>query len=161
MALLVGKEYCKVDINGRFKFPNALKKQLEGDEMRFVVRDSDYADCLELWPYGSFMAEAEILQQRLNLYDKRDRRLLRKLSEGNIVELDASDRMMIPPEQKPRLHNAKDIVLQSMGKFIEVWDRDAYQRQDEENTDVATIANERLGSTGNVNGKDCGTNGVS
>ena len=39
MAILVGKEFCKVDPAGRFKFPVALKKALSGVvEAGFVIR---------------------------------------------------------------------------------------------------------------------------
>jgi MraZ protein len=146
MSLILGKEYCKVDSNGRFKFPIALKMQLETDDVRFVIRDSNYAECLELWTYASFTAEVEKLQRQLNPYSIKDRELLRKFSEGNIVELDSNDRLVIPPEQKTQLKDAKDIVLQSLGNFIEVWDRNTYQRMNDQPTDFASMADTRLGS---------------
>ena len=145
MALLLGKEYCKVDTNGRFKFPIALKRQLEGDDSRFVVRQSIYAECLELWTYASFREEAEKLQQRLNPYRREDRDLLRKLTEGNIIELDSNDRLLVPPEQKALLAKAKEVVLQSTGKFIEIWDREAYNRMNQESGDFALKAEALLG----------------
>ena len=89
MALILGKEYCKVDSNGRFKFPIALKRQLETEDGRFVIRQSIYAECLELWTYASFREEVEKLQEKLNPYRREDRELLRKLTEGNIIELDS------------------------------------------------------------------------
>lgn len=143
---MLGKEYCKVDSNGRFKFPIALKKQLETEDNRFVIRDSNYAECLELWTYASFTAEVEKLQNQLNPYSIKDRELLRKFSDGNIVELDSNDRIVIPPEQKMRLKEAKDIVLQSLGNFIELWSRDAYQHMNDQPTDFASLADARLGS---------------
>ena len=55
MSLILGKEYCKIDNNGRFKFPIALKRQLPtSEDGRFVIRQSIYAECLELWTYASF-----------------------------------------------------------------------------------------------------------
>ncbi len=146
MSLILGTEYCKVDSNGRFKFPIALKKQLGGDDARFVIRNSNYAECLELWTYDNFSAELRKLQSRLSLYKKEDRQLLREFSEGNIIELDSNDRLVIPPEQKERLNNAKDIVLQSLGPFIEVWDRSKYQNMNDEPIDFASMADTRLGS---------------
>ena len=98
MALILGKEYCKVDSNGRFKFPIALKRQLETEDGRFVIRQSFYAECLELWTYASFREEVEKLQEKLNPYRREDRELLRKLTEGNIIELDSNDRLLVPAE---------------------------------------------------------------
>ncbi|MCR4659372.1 MAG: hypothetical protein K5650_03650 [Bacteroidales bacterium] len=146
MALIIGKEYCKVDPNGRFKFPIALKRQLEDTDDRFVIRQSVYAQCLELWTYSSFHAEVENLQKRLNPYNADHRRVLRKLTEGNIIELDSSDRLLIPSEQKGVIGKAKQIVLQSTGKYIEIWDYDTYQTMNANGGDFAALAAECLGS---------------
>ncbi|MBR4739014.1 MAG: hypothetical protein IK058_03320 [Bacteroidales bacterium] len=145
MALILGKEYCKVDSNGRFKFPIALKRQLETEDGRFVIRQSVYAECLELWTYASFKEEAERLQVRLNPYRREDRELLRKLTEGNIIELDSNDRLLVPAEQKSLIAQAKELVLLSTGKFIEVWDRKTYDRMNNEGGDFAARAEELLG----------------
>lgn len=140
MALILGKEYCKVDSNGRFKFPIALKRQLETEDGRFVIRQSVYAECLELWTYASFREEVEKLQDRLNPYRREDRELLRKLTDGNIIELDSNDRLLVPAEQKALVAKAKELVLQSTGKFIEVWDRQAYDKMNNQRDDFAARA---------------------
>lgn len=145
MSLIIGIENCKVDTNGRFKFPNALKKQLETEDVRFVIRKSDYAQCLELWSYASFITEVEKLRLQLNPYSKEDRRLLRKLTAGNIVEMDSNDRLLLPPEQKPHLNNAKDVVLEGVGDHVEIWSRDQYEQMESETTDFASLADKRLG----------------
>ncbi len=145
MALILGKEYCKVDSNGRFKFPIALKRQLETEDGRFVIRQSIYAECLELWTYASFREEVEKLQGKLNFYRLEDRDLLRKLTEGNIIELDTNDRLLVPAEQKHVIAKAKEIVLQSTGKFIELWDRETYDRMNTSGGDFAQRAEQLLG----------------
>ena len=145
MALILGKEYCKVDSNGRFKFPIALKRQLETEDGRFVIRESVYAQCLELWTYASFREEVEKLQEKLNPYRREDREVLRKLTEGNIVELDSNDRLLVPAEQKHVIAKAKEIVLQSTGKFIELWARDAYDKMNTTGNDFALRAEALLG----------------
>ena len=72
MSLILGKEYCKIDANGRFKFPVALKRQLQTeDDGRFIIRQSDYFECLELWTYASFYAEIERIKKTLNIYPRR------------------------------------------------------------------------------------------
>ncbi len=145
MALILGKEYCKVDSNGRFKFPIALKRQLETEDGRFVIRQSIYAECLELWTYASFREEVEKLQEKLNPYRREDRDLLRKLTEGNIIELDSNDRLLVPAEQKALVASAKEVVLQSTGKFIELWDRKTYDKMNNSGSDFAQRAEELLG----------------
>ena len=145
MALILGKEYCKVDSNGRFKFPIALKRQLESEDGRFVIRQSIYAECLELWTYASFREEVEKLQERLNPYRREDRDLLRKLTDGNIVELDSNDRLLVPAEQKSVVAKARELVLQSTGKFIELWDRSASDKMNNTGNDFAAKAEQLLG----------------
>ncbi len=145
MSLLLGIEYCKLDSNGRFKFPIAMKRQLDTEDCRFVIRPSIYAECLELWPYASFEAEIAHLQKELNPYSIEDRKLLRKLSAGNIVEMDANDRLVIPNEQRSRAKTSKDLVLQSTGNFIEIWDYDTYCRMNEVESDFANRIDKRLG----------------
>ncbi len=147
MALILGEEYCKVDSNGRFKFPIALKRQLETEDGRFVIRQSIYAECLELWTYASFREEVEKLQEKLNPYRREDRELLRKLTEGNIIELDSNDRLLVPAEQKALVAKAKEVVLQSTGKFIELWDRSTYDKMNTTGGDFAKRAEELLGQT--------------
>ncbi len=150
MSLILGKEYCKIDNNGRFKFPIALKRQLPmPEDGRFVIRQSIYAECLELWTYASFQEEVEFLQKNLNPYNIADRKLLRKLTDGNIIELDTNDRLLIPAEQKSHIKEAKDIVLTATGNFIEIWDYEKYTRMNEEDTDYAGLVNNRLGVKSN------------
>ena len=146
MALILGKEYCKVDSNGRFKFPIALKRQLETEDGRFVIRESVYAECLELWTYASFREEVEKLQGLLNPYRREDREVLRKLTEGNIIELDSNDRLLVPAEQKHVIAKAKEIVLQSTGKFIELWGRETYEKMNQSSRDFAEKAEALLGA---------------
>jgi MraZ protein len=136
-----------VDSNGRFKFPIALKRQLETEDGRFVIRQSIYAECLELWTYASFREEVEKLQEKLNPYRREDRELLRKLTEGNIIELDSNDRLLVPAEQKALVAKAKEVVLQSTGKFIELWDRSTYDKMNTTGGDFAKRAEELLGQT--------------
>lgn len=145
MSLILGIEYCKLDNNGRFKLPIAIKRQLEGDDWRFVFRPSIYAKCLELWPIDSFQTEIAHLKKELNRYSIEDRKMLRILSAGNIVEMDSSDRLVIPGEQRSRINLGKDIVLLSTGDYIEIWDYDAYCQMNDEITDYAVKVDERLG----------------
>ncbi|MBR1765772.1 MAG: hypothetical protein IJ745_01860 [Bacteroidales bacterium] len=135
-----------MDSNGRFKFPIALKRQLETEDGRFVIRQSVYAECLELWTYASFREEVEKLQAMLNPYRREDRDLLRKLTEGNVIELDSNDRLLVPVEQKHVIAKAKEIVLQSTGKFIELWDREAYEKMNQSGSDFASMAEALLGA---------------
>ncbi|MBQ0159587.1 MAG: hypothetical protein KBT28_03040 [Bacteroidales bacterium] len=146
MALILGTEYCKMDSSGRFKLPNALKKQLETTDCRFVVRHGFTNECLELWTYDSFQNEVARLRKELNPYRIQDQQILRQLTRANIIEMDNSDRLMIPPERKSLLGDAKELVLQSTGECIEIWERNAYDKMNNEIIDLASIVDNRLGA---------------
>lgn len=146
MAILVGKEYCKVDPAGRFKFPSALKKLLSSViEDGFVIKESIFDDCLELYPRKEFEKELSEKISHLNPYNKADRLLIRKLSEGNPVDLDGGDRLLIPSDQKKAKKINKEIVLISKVNIIEIWDVDAYNALSAQDVDFAELASQRLG----------------
>ncbi|MFA7081660.1 MAG: hypothetical protein WC135_03520 [Bacteroidales bacterium] len=145
MSSLIGIENCKMDATGRFKLPVALKKQLPlSDDLRFVVRLSIYNRCLELFTYDSFQNEVADLKSKLNLYDPKAKRLFRKLTESNIVELDASDRFLIPKEQRVLANIDKDIMLVSSATCMEIWDASIYSSIDNDGFDYVKAAEELL-----------------
>lgn len=146
MAILVGKEFCKVDPAGRFKFPAVLKKALSDVvSAGFVIKESIFDPCLELYPRAEFEREIETKVAKLNHYNPKDRLLIRKLSEGNPVELDNNDRLLIPSELKRAKKIDKEIVLISKINIIEIWDVDTYNKMNEMEVDFAQMAADRLG----------------
>ena len=153
MSLIVGIEFCKVDSNGRFKLPVALKKQIiTGDDLRFVIRKSIYDSYLVLFTYSDFQKEVERLQKNLNPYNPDAKRLYRRLTQANIIELDANDRILIPAEQRTTTNINKDIVVVASGKFMEIWDADTYNNIDNDNFDYVASAEKLLH---NVQNTDC------
>jgi MraZ protein len=147
MSLILGTEYCKVDSNGRFKFPIAFKKQLETEESRFYIRRGITPEYLELWTNEDFKNVAEKLSRNLNEFNTRDRGLKRRLLQAHQVELDNSDRMLIPGELLKTLGDTKEIVLQGTGDYIEIWNRSVYnEMMNDENYDLESEVNERLGT---------------
>jgi MraZ protein len=144
--MLIGKEYCKMDINGRFKLPSAHKKLLSAVlEEGFIIRESVFDTCLELWPRKEFERETGEIINKLNPYNPKDRLIIRKLSEGNPVELDANDRILIPNDQKKSKKIDKDIVLIPKVNLIEIWDVTAYESINKSTTNLAEMIAERLG----------------
>ncbi|MFA6704738.1 MAG: hypothetical protein WCS10_00950, partial [Bacteroidales bacterium] len=94
--------------------------------------------------YESFQNEVANLQAKLNLYDPKAKRLFRKLTESNIVELDSSDRFLIPKEQRSIANIDKDIVLVSSASCMEIWDASIYSSIDNDGFDYVKAAEELL-----------------
>ncbi len=150
MLKVIGKDYCTVDSNGRFKFPSSLKKQLISViDSGFVLRESIYGDYLELYPMDVWEDEIEKIRKKLNPYNPKDIILIRKLSEGNKVELDNNDRLLIPGDQKKAKSINKDIILVSRINIFEIWDVEKYKEVNSTTMDYVAYANERIGQFDN------------
>ena len=150
MLKVIGKDYCTVDSNGRFKFPSSLKKQLISViDSGFVMRESIYGDYLELYPMNVWEDEIEKIRKKLNPYNPKDIILIRKLSEGNKVELDNNDRLLIPGDQKKAKNINKDIILVSRINIFEIWDVEKYNEINNSTMDYVAYANERIGQFDN------------
>jgi MraZ protein len=66
MNYLIGKFDCKVDANGRLLFPVHLKKQLsKAIDDGFVVRESIFDPCLELFPLTEWKKEIDKIQSSI------------------------------------------------------------------------------------------------
>ncbi len=146
MNYLIGKYDCKVDANGRLLFPNHLKKQLSATiDQGFVIRESIFDPCLELFPYSEWEKEIDKIT-KLNPYNTKDRILIKKFSSGMNVELDNNGRMLIPVDMKKNKKISKEIVLVSTINIIEIWDKDTYEEViNSTNIDIVALAEERLG----------------
>ncbi|GHS85503.1 transcriptional regulator MraZ [Bacteroidia bacterium] len=156
MAILIGKEYCKMDVNGRFKFPLALKKLLTAViEDGFIIKESLFDACLELWPRKEFEKELSENIAKLNQYNPQDRLIIRKLSEGNPIDLDGNDRLLIPGDQRKAKNIDKDIVLISKNNLIEIWDVATYRAlESASKQDIETLIVKRLGQISTDTEKD-------
>jgi MraZ protein len=110
-----------------------------------VIRNSIYNPCLELFTYSSFLSEVKKLQEKLNPYDPKAKRLYRKFTQANIIEIDSFDRILIPSSQRQDVKIEKDIVVVASGKFMEIWDATTYKNIDNDNFDYEKAAMDLLG----------------
>lgn len=152
MTLILGTEYCKVDSNGRFKFPIALKKQLETEDCTIAIRQCPVAKCLEIWTAESFKKEAEELRHRLNPYSIKDNQMYLKLTQVNLADLDSNDRLMVPAERRWILGGSKQIVLHGVGNCIQLWEQSEYDKLMGVGFDenYAEVVSKRLGGNDGV-----------
>src|SRR5690554_2883490 len=143
MTPIIGIEYCKIDSSGRFKLPTALRRQILPEpitDRKLVIRRSIYNKCLEVFTYSEFQKEVEILRNKLNLYILDQKRLFRKLTESNIIELDSNERLLIPNEQREGIGLDKEIIIVSAANCIEIWDASTYKNIDNDGFDYVKAA---------------------
>ena len=143
---IVGTYECKLDPKGRIKLPVAIKKQLQGVGV-FVLKRSVFQPCLEMYS----MEEWSLLMQKvnkLNRFKKKNNDFIRRFTAGvKKVEIDATDRVLVPKDLLGIASLEKDVVLSSAINMIEIWDKTQYEQAiDDAAVDFAELAEEVMGN---------------
>lgn len=147
MSHLIGTYHCKADPKGRVKIPRALTKQLAGARQEtFVIKRAVFQPCLELYSlkeWNALMAKVN----KLNRFNKKNNDFIRRFTAGvKVVELDATDRLLIPRDLAKFAGVDKAVVLSAAVNIIEIWDKDCYEKAiDEAAIDFAALAEEVMG----------------
>jgi MraZ protein len=102
--------------------------------------------CLELWPAAEY---AQIVKQALAPLNpmSAEARELKRHFYGNstTVELDSAGRVMLPPDFIAHAGLGKDVKVIGAGDYLELWDREAYGKQ---NADLIQRAADHIQSVG-------------
>ncbi len=150
MSHLIGTYQCKADPKGRVKIPRALSKQLVGSRQQaFVVKRAVFQPCLELYSLDEWNALVGKVN-KLNRFKKKNNDFIRRFTAGvKVVELDATDRLLIPRDLAQFAGIEKAVVLSAAVNIIEIWDKDRYEKAiDEAAVDFAALAEEVMGDEG-------------
>lgn len=119
---------CKIDDKGRVKLPSQLVKYLEETTGKtFVVKRSVFQKCLEVYPVEAW-EKIMVQVNGLNRFIKKNADFIRMFTAGvKKVELDASERLLVPKDLKIFAELTKEIVVSGIGDFFEIWDKNAYE----------------------------------
>ena len=120
---------CKIDDKGTLKLPSSLIKLLQSsDDKNFVIKRSVFQNCLEVYP----MQPWEKLMKKingLNRFVKKNADFIRMFTAGvKNVELDSSERILIPKDLKQYANLNKEIVIAGAGELFEIWDKESYEK---------------------------------
>lgn len=151
MNSLIGVYECNVDAKGRLLLPVAFKKQLSAVlEKGFVVKRSVFQKCLELYPMEEWNTVVKDVN-RLNRFKKKNVDFIRMFNAGvKPVELDGSNRLLLPKDLMTFAGISKNIVMSAAVNMIEIWDKDKYEQAiNDPNIDFGALAEEVMGSMGN------------
>lgn len=141
MTNFIGDHPCKLDGKSRILFPAALKKQIEGDGDRFVVKKDVFENCLVLYTMHEWERQNQIIRQKLNSFNKEHNAFLRGFYRGTAeVSLDNANRLLIPKRLLDLVGIDKDIVLAGQDAKIEVWAKESYEGMGYNETDFAALA---------------------
>lgn len=148
MAKFIGSYKAKVDDKGRLIFPAAFKSSMgEGANLRFVVKKSLFAECLEMYTFDEWERDSESVRSRLNFFNPKHAQLWREYMRGTAdVEPDSKlGRMMIPKAMLDQVGITKEVVFAGSNHLIEIWDKEKYEAQEMSSKDFASLAQEILG----------------
>lgn len=123
----IGEYEVSLDAKGRFQFPVAFRRQL-GDEGCCFILKQGLERCLSLVPKVKWLSLMESVN-KMNNFDPKVRDFKRKFAKGAVeIELDGTGRILIP---KPLLAYAgleKELIVNSLGDELEIWDKTCYQQ---------------------------------
>ncbi len=149
MSHLLGEYDCKLDAKGRMMIPVGLKKQLPEAESEGLVINRGFEKHLVIYTRKEWNKIIEELS-KLNQYEKRTREFIRYFTRGaSELMLDSSGRVLLPKTLLDYAVINADVVLSCQFTKIEVWAKDAYDAQmDNEPESFANLAEEVMGKKG-------------
>jgi len=148
MAGFIGEFHCTIDDKGRFLLPSGLKKQLPAKEQKRFVVHRGFEKHLVLYTRKEWeRISAEV--NSLNLYVRKNLEFVRKFNRGaSDMELDTSNRLLVPKTLTDYAGIAKDIVLFAFGNRIEIWSEEEYKKMMKDDADgFAKLAEDVMGGT--------------
>ena len=149
MSHLLGEFDCKLDAKGRLMIPVGLRKQLPDAEREGLVVNRGFEKHLVVYTRKEWDKIVEDLN-RLNPYEKRTREFIRYFTRGATeLNLDSAGRVLFPKALLDYAGIGVDAVLSCQFNKIEVWAKDAYDQQlDNEPDNFANLAEEVMGGLG-------------
>ena len=149
MSHFLGEFECKLDAKGRLMLPAGLRKQMPEAEREGLVMNRGFEKHLVIYTRKEWDAIVEDLS-KLNQYEKKTREFIRYFTRGATeLSLDAAGRILLPKSLMEYAGIGADAVLASQFNKIEVWAKDAYDAQlDNEPDNFSNLAEEVMGGLG-------------
>jgi MraZ protein len=142
MVSFIGEHTCKLDPKGRLLFPASFKKQMTGsNQEKFVIKKDIFENCLVLFPNAEWERQIRVIRKKINPYKKEHNIFLRRFYKGMAeLQLDASNRLLIPKRLLDEIEADKDLVMAGQFGKIEIWAREKYERIEISDDEFAGLA---------------------
>ena len=126
--MFYGANYNTLDAKGRLIIPKQFREQLGESFMMTKGLDG----CLYVFPMSEWNSFEEKLAA-LPLTNKNARAVVRHFAAGAaLFEMDKQGRILVPEVLRDFAHLQRDVVVEGSMKRIEIWSREQYDRQAEE-----------------------------
>lgn len=149
MSHFLGEFECKLDAKGRLMVPVGLRKQMPDAEREGLVVNRGFEKHLVVYTRKEWDKIVEDLN-KLNPYEKKTREFIRYFTRGATeLTLDSAGRVLFPKSLLDYAGIGSEAVLACQFNKIEVWAKDAYDAQlDNEPENFANLAEEVMGGLG-------------
>ena len=126
--MFYGANYNTLDAKGRLIIPKQFREQLGESFMMTKGLDG----CLYVFPMSEWNSFEEKLAA-LPLTKKNARAVVRHFAAGaTLCEMDKQGRILVPEVLRDFAHLQRDVVVEGSMKRIEIWSKEQYDRQAEE-----------------------------
>lgn len=148
MTTFIGDYSCKVDPKGRIMLPQAFMKNMpEGSRDKFVIKKDIYEKCLVLYTMDEWQRRIQEILENTSRFNREHRMLIREFSKDTAeVELDSSNRMLIPARLLTLASIDKDVVLAGQLDQIEIWSKELYDQTGINSEAFGELAGKILGN---------------
>jgi MraZ protein len=136
-----------VDDKGRVVVPSPFKKEMgEAIETVYVVEKDVYDQCLNIYPYSTWLTKVERLRHRLNMDDPVHSKMLSRYYE-EIVKVSMADngRLNIPGDMLDYAGIKKEAVFTGQGSRMRIWEPSRHRASRLSDEDYARLYKELLG----------------
>ena len=121
-----GHESTRIDDKGRLKVPNAFRSLLEQKYGRDVFITSLTGEYVRLYPMPVWSDIEQKLAQMPTTHPSRLRFLDRINFYGQVGELDAQGRVLIPARLRETATMIGDVDVLGQFNYLEVWNHDRF-----------------------------------
>ena len=121
-----GHEAARIDDKGRLKVPNVFRSLLESKYGREVFLTSLSGEYVRVYPMPVWTEIEAKLGQMPTTHPSRLRFLDRVNFFGQVAELDAQGRVLIPARLRETATISGDVAVLGQYSYLEVWNHDRF-----------------------------------
>jgi len=121
-----GHEAARIDDKGRLKVPNVFRAALESKYGREVFLTSLSGEYARIYPMPVWLELEEKLGKMPSTHPSRTRFLDRVNFFGQVGELDAQGRLLIPARLRETATIAGDVDVIGQYNLLDVWNHDRF-----------------------------------
>jgi len=121
-----GHEQARIDDKGRLKVPNVFRSLLETKYGRELFVTSLTGEYVRVYPLPVWLEKEEKLGQMPSTHPARLRFLDRVNFFGQVAELDAQGRVLVPARLRETATMSGDVDVLGLYNYLDVWNHDRF-----------------------------------